>query len=225
MISISLSPTQTIAKEFQKTPTLWSRYGDRFAIESILSNDNCFRCICAASSNCQINSRCRTIEPDKYLCGPFRLTEIYWKQINQSGKNSNPFAFELCANDLQCSIKIVKQYMRKYLQRCNLYELLLNSPRTVLDQCSLISLIHYQSIYGFETIRLNEEEDFDDEEDLIKWNDCLTIEKDIARNLNESIKFLRKKLPSTRSDNHYWRNYFDCIKLFPIKSKLQDYLF
>lgn len=160
-----------------------------------------------ASSGCQKNSRCRVIEPDKYLCGPFRLSESYWKLANNNSSSNRfhwfdyPLEFEHCAHDLQCSIRIVKNFMRNFFhEKCpQLLRKLLenNHTATIFDQCTRISLIHYRAIYGSEDLSST-------------WDNCHHINIDV----DEQIEWLRKNLPATRSDNYYWNNFFWCSKLY-----------
>nr|XP_046916665.1 uncharacterized protein LOC124497097 [Dermatophagoides farinae] len=184
----------------------------------IFDNDDCLRCICAASSGCQINSRCRIIEPDKYLCGPFRLSRSYWKMANNSSPNhyqwlDYPFNFEQCAHDLHCSIRTIKNFMRKFFfGKCpQLSEQLLlfnGNNRSIFDQCTRISMIHYQAIYGSEDVDQHSSSP-------ISWDNCnMNLTYGDNRLIVQQIEWLEKNLPATRSDNYYWHNFFWCSELY-----------
>ncbi|KAH9414425.1 hypothetical protein DERP_014446 [Dermatophagoides pteronyssinus] len=189
---------------------------------SLFDNDECYRCICAASSGCQRNSRCRVIEPDKYLCGPFRLTESYWKLANNSSPYryrwfDYPLDFEHCAHDLQCSIRTVKNFMRQFFYgKCPqlLQQLFSDNNRTIFDQCTRISLIHYQAIYGSEDVdNLSSSSSTTTTKSSISWDNC-HINFDNDEKIVEQIEWLQKNLPATRSDNYYWNNFFWCSELY-----------
>ena len=52
--------------------------------------------------------RCHTVGPIEYYCGPFQISERYWKIAGSPGlSKDDPMDFELCANDIECSIQTV----------------------------------------------------------------------------------------------------------------------
>lgn len=83
-------------------------------------NDDCLQCICRASSGCDQLLRCITRGSEEKYCGPFQLTEEYW---NMAGKpkddNSNFQSFEDCANEVECAVETVTNYMKKYHKDCD----------------------------------------------------------------------------------------------------------
>lgn len=49
-------------------------------------NDECLRCICVASSECDGPSvGCTTVGPVDYYCGPFRVSRTYWIKAGSPG--------------------------------------------------------------------------------------------------------------------------------------------
>jgi len=83
-------------------------------------NDDCLQCICRASSGCDHLLRCITRGSDEKYCGPFQLTEEYWNRAGSPGDASNNFlSFEDCANEADCAVETVTNYMKKYHKDCD----------------------------------------------------------------------------------------------------------
>lgn len=73
-----------------------------------LSNQ-CLRCICEASTGCDLRQRC-----NGQFCGPFLLSWPYWQDSGSPGPN-----FLSCANNFHCAQSAVRAYMRKHAQDCD----------------------------------------------------------------------------------------------------------
>lgn len=83
-------------------------------------NEDCLQCICRASSGCDHLLRCITRGADEKYCGPFQLTEEYWRKAGSPGEASNTIlSFEDCANDADCAVETVTNYMSKYHKDCD----------------------------------------------------------------------------------------------------------
>ncbi|XP_052872413.1 lysozyme-like [Anopheles cruzii] len=82
-------------------------------------NTTCFRCMCEASTGCNVKAACRQM-----YCGPFAISRAYWidagKVVLPSDKATRWGAFEDCANDYNCATNIINHYMEKYATDCNL---------------------------------------------------------------------------------------------------------
>lgn len=87
---------------------------------SVGLNDDCLQCICRASSGCDHMLRCITLGSEEKYCGPFQLTEEYWNKAGSPGDASNNFSsFEDCANEPDCAVETVTNYMKKYYRDCD----------------------------------------------------------------------------------------------------------
>ncbi|XP_061379293.1 uncharacterized protein LOC116771398 [Danaus plexippus] len=80
-------------------------------------NETCLRCLCHVAG-CDLGHSCT----DGY-CGPFYISRVYWVD---AGKPTLPEdsperkeAYEDCARDFYCSMKIVEGYMAKFGKDCN----------------------------------------------------------------------------------------------------------
>jgi len=83
-------------------------------------NDDCLQCICRAASGCDHLLRCITRGAEEKFCGPFQLTEEYWNKAGSPGDQATNFvSFEDCANDADCAVETVTNYMKKYLRDCD----------------------------------------------------------------------------------------------------------
>lgn len=81
----------------------------------------CLNCICEAISGCNATSIC--VNPEKGVCGLFRITWAYWVDagkltINGEAPDSD-HAFIHCANDPHCAANTVQNYMKQFNQDCN----------------------------------------------------------------------------------------------------------
>ncbi|KAI1283700.1 Lysozyme 1 [Halotydeus destructor] len=82
--------------------------------------DDCLRCICAASSECDPAVRCHSEGPAEYYCGPYQFSQRYWLKAGAPGRDpSDPFDYEDCANDISCAITTVQNYMAKFAADCD----------------------------------------------------------------------------------------------------------
>ncbi|XP_054167805.1 uncharacterized protein LOC128965175 [Oppia nitens] len=87
--------------------------------ESLLSDD-CLRCICHASSECDPQVRCHVEGDTVYKCGPFQIDVNYWNDAGSPGADQrDPLDFESCMSDIQCSIETVNAYMKKWSHDCD----------------------------------------------------------------------------------------------------------
>ncbi|XP_063829396.1 lysozyme-like [Ostrinia nubilalis] len=77
----------------------------------------CLRCLCHVAG-CDMSHGCT----DGY-CGPFYISRVYWVDAGRPTlPEDNPDrveAFEDCAKDYYCSIKIVENYMARFGKDCN----------------------------------------------------------------------------------------------------------
>ncbi|KAJ6224485.1 hypothetical protein RDWZM_003030 [Blomia tropicalis] len=158
-----------------------------------LLDDHCLRCLCAASSDCKPNARCRTIEPDIYVCGPFRINENYWINSGQmklsSIRNSNPL-------DLQCSIMTVSNFIEPFIDRCNWYKL------KHAAQCSLAAFVHYRAIYMSDDVNYmpDDDEKEEDDRDEKQRQSPFALNCDInSTNLVQMVDQLQTIAPATQS--------------------------
>ncbi|CAG2108311.1 unnamed protein product, partial [Medioppia subpectinata] len=71
--------------------------------------DNCFDCICQASSDCDLNKQC-----EGSYCGPYLISWAYWSDGGQPGGD-----YATCANDKACAERTVQGYMNKWQRDCN----------------------------------------------------------------------------------------------------------
>ena len=101
-------------------------------------DDNCFRCLCAASSDCTPNVRCSIYEPEIRLCGPFQISENLWRLANPEHADVffEPFKYELCANSISCSMKVLKDFQQMLQNECQLKSL----------SCGQFSSIHLRTM-------------------------------------------------------------------------------
>lgn len=90
------------------------------ALAGVGLNDDCMQCICRASSGCDQQLRCITRGSEEKYCGPFQLTEEYWNMAGSPDDSPNNFSsFEDCANDVDCAVTTVTNYMKKYHKDCD----------------------------------------------------------------------------------------------------------
>lgn len=55
-------------------------------------NDDCLRCICLASSECDPAVRCHSVGPVDYYCGPYQVSQRYWIEAGSPMADANnPF--------------------------------------------------------------------------------------------------------------------------------------
>ncbi|XP_041982001.1 lysozyme 1-like [Aricia agestis] len=80
-------------------------------------NETCLRCLCHATG-CELSHGC-----SEGYCGPFYISRVYWVD---AGKPTLPEdsperneAYEDCARDYYCSLKIVESYMARFGKDCN----------------------------------------------------------------------------------------------------------
>ncbi|XP_015789674.1 lysozyme 2-like [Tetranychus urticae] len=89
--------------------------GDPHALD-----DDCLKCICSASSECDDQVRCHTEGQDDYFCGPFQVSRNYWFEAGSPGYDaSNPMDFENCVNNIYCAIQTVNQYLKIKQKDCD----------------------------------------------------------------------------------------------------------
>jgi len=81
--------------------------------------DECLRCICLASSECDPAVRCHSVGPVEYYCGPYQVSRRYWKLASSPGNEGEPFDFEDCVNNIYCAIETVDRYMARYSKDCD----------------------------------------------------------------------------------------------------------
>ncbi|KAJ9583155.1 hypothetical protein L9F63_022496 [Diploptera punctata] len=97
--------------------TTWGLLATRGRKNSI-DMELCMGCICEATSNCNLTFQCT-----RGLCGPFLISEIYWKEAGRptiTGDNPNrKGAYHKCVTEPYCAAATVHQYLAKYHQDCN----------------------------------------------------------------------------------------------------------
>lgn len=76
-------------------------------------NGNCMRCLCYASTLCNMTVGC-----SRGYCGPYYLYRDYWKDAGQlvvgDDDPDRDQAFVDCASNMECSQKVVENYMVKW---------------------------------------------------------------------------------------------------------------
>lgn len=123
--SISYEDKYDSDKDEQPTQTTNSRKAEpspaaTSGLVNVGLNDDCLQCICRASSGCDHNLGCITRGAEEKFCGPFQLTEEYWNRAGSPGDAANNFhSFEECANDPDCAVETVTNYMFKYKRECD----------------------------------------------------------------------------------------------------------
>ncbi|XP_075980548.1 lysozyme-like isoform X1 [Anticarsia gemmatalis] len=80
-------------------------------------NDTCIRCLCHVTG-CDFTRGC-----SEGYCGPFFISRVYWvdadKPVLPDDDPARKEAFEDCAKDYHCSIKIIQSYMTNFGKDCN----------------------------------------------------------------------------------------------------------
>ncbi|CAG4951553.1 unnamed protein product [Colias eurytheme] len=80
-------------------------------------NESCVRCLCHVAG-CDLSHTC-----SGGYCGPFYISRVYWVDAGKPTlPDDNPDrkeAYEDCARDYHCSVKIVQSYMAKFGTDCN----------------------------------------------------------------------------------------------------------
>ncbi|KAM3965827.1 lysozyme [Aphomia sociella] len=80
-------------------------------------NGTCLRCLCHVAG-CDMSHGC-----SGGYCGPFYMSRLYWIDAGKPTlENDDPErdeAFDDCARDYFCSIRVVESYMAKYGKDCN----------------------------------------------------------------------------------------------------------
>lgn len=202
--------------------------------------EECFRCLCAASSDCRPNVRCRIIEPEHYICGPFRLSEAYWRlggSLRPPGvTQGNPMEFELCAHDLQCALETVRRVLGRYLSNCGLLDTFVDNN---VKRCFLVSYVHYRLVYLNINIDYDESQDYDNKNDKTNKSKAFLelVDQDQneddneydeeakeerllmscgvdADNIETGIEQMLDSSPATRGDERYWARFADCSTQF-----------
>ncbi|CAG5033420.1 unnamed protein product [Parnassius apollo] len=83
-------------------------------------NDSCIRCLCYVAG-CDLSHGC-----SQGYCGPFYISRVYWVDAGKPTlPEDNPErkeAFEDCARDYHCSVKIVENYMARFGKFANDFE-------------------------------------------------------------------------------------------------------
>nr|XP_022920100.1 invertebrate-type lysozyme 3-like [Onthophagus taurus] len=114
-------------------------YQEVFLQDIFVSNldDKCLRCLCVASSNCDINFPCTD-----GFCGPYILSKPYYDDATK-GRDMDPTkkAFEKCALDYTCAKKIVKYYVARFAKDCN---------KDGVTDCTDYAMINFNGGYGCE---------------------------------------------------------------------------
>jgi hypothetical protein len=76
-------------------------------------NGNCMRCLCYASTLCNVTVGC-----SRGYCGPYYLYRDYWKEAGQlvlpDDDPDRDQAFVDCASNVECAQKVVENYMVKW---------------------------------------------------------------------------------------------------------------
>lgn len=198
--------------------------------------DECFRCLCAASSDCRPNTRCRIIEPEHYLCGPFRLSEAYWRlggSLRPPGvPPGHPMEFELCAHNVRCALETVRRVLGRYMAHCGLLDTFVDDS---VKRCLLVSFVHYRLVYldtsldyedydsdnnnnnktkSTSFLELVVEDQDDDEDEEAKEEEMLMSCRVDVDNIETEIEQMLDSSLATRGDDRYWARFADCSTQF-----------
>ncbi|CAK1555903.1 unnamed protein product [Leptosia nina] len=80
-------------------------------------NEACIRCLCHVAG-CDLSHTCTG-----GYCGPFYISRVYWVDAGKPTlPDDNPErreAYEDCARDYYCSVKIIENYMARFGKDCN----------------------------------------------------------------------------------------------------------
>ncbi|KAG9509297.1 Lysozyme 2 [Fragariocoptes setiger] len=87
----------------------------------------CFDCLCEASTNCEINSKCETSDVKHTRCGMYLVSYDQWLESGLSKQlvtsrvdpNAEERAFYECSTNRGCAEKIIKIYVEKNLRDCD----------------------------------------------------------------------------------------------------------
>lgn len=75
-------------------------------------SSQCLSCICQVEG-CEKNvGKCR-MDVGSLSCGPFQIKEPYWDDCGRPGED-----YETCAKEMQCSVRCVRAYLKRYADRC-----------------------------------------------------------------------------------------------------------
>ncbi|RWS29845.1 Destabilase-like protein [Leptotrombidium deliense] len=91
---------------------LLSKFSPKYLTAKNRSNvvsTECMKCLCEASSFCNVNTHCI-----KGYCGPYLISQNYWIDAGKVGKD-----FVRCSTNKTCAEELVQNYMRKYYKDCN----------------------------------------------------------------------------------------------------------
>jgi len=78
-------------------------------ISSQVIDSECLRCICSASTDCDLNATCT----DKG-CGPYMISRSEYEKAGQPGNS-----FSSCGSTKSCSELVLQRYMAKNGKDCN----------------------------------------------------------------------------------------------------------
>ncbi|XP_076326140.1 lysozyme 2-like [Tachypleus tridentatus] len=78
-------------------------------------SDECLKCICQASTKCNLSQGCNT------NCGPYLISFAYWKDAGLPGKTKNYVDyndFVACVTNVQCAKQTIRGYMKNWARNC-----------------------------------------------------------------------------------------------------------
>ncbi|XP_074600574.1 uncharacterized protein LOC141854693 isoform X2 [Brevipalpus obovatus] len=78
-------------------------------IPSQVIDSECLRCICSASTDCDLNATCTDNR-----CGPYMISRDQYEKADQPGES-----FNSCASSKNCSELVLQRFMAKNAQDCN----------------------------------------------------------------------------------------------------------
>jgi len=96
------------------------------SVPAPVPDDKCLRCMCEVASQCKAvgcKSKHDYDDDDQLACGFFQIKRAYYIDCGRPGKRqddeSDDVAWKRCADDYDCSLVCVKNYMRKYGSSCS----------------------------------------------------------------------------------------------------------
>lgn len=103
---------------------------DRRLQTSYQITSECFECICEASTNCNLNSRCQTSDVRHTRCGLFLISYDQWLETGLSKQlvsrealakdaAADERAFYECVTSRQCAERLLALYMQRHLKDCD----------------------------------------------------------------------------------------------------------
>ncbi|KAF0303126.1 hypothetical protein FJT64_024841 [Amphibalanus amphitrite] len=86
---------------------------------AVMPDRYCLSCLCVASSDCDLSTPCREVG-GRSFCGPFYMTEHFWRASNVSTEQRfSQLDYLGCAQDVDCAGQAVTLYMASHATDCD----------------------------------------------------------------------------------------------------------